>query len=374
MDFAYTEEHTALRKLTRQVIEQHASATALEQAEQSGSWYLDGLWRALAAQGLLGVAVAPEHGGSGLGLIELGILLTEVGRATAPVPAWAVLATGALPLQRFGSAALRGHLLPGVTSGSALVVAALLEPAALSPRRPVTRATRRGREWHIEGEKVCVPAADRAAALLVPATVEGAGVGVFVLDPRAPGATLERQMSAHGEPEFTLRLRGAVCTDDQVLVPPEPDGRSLAWIVDCAELGLCTLQVGVVERALEMTAKYTAERTQFGRPIATFQAVSQRAADAYIDAQALRLSTLSALWRVSEGVPAPMEVAIARYWAAEGGHRVTAAAQHLHGGVGFDRSYPLHRCTLWARSIELTLGGAVEQLEHIGQQLESPGA
>ena len=115
-----------------------------------------------------------------------------------------------------------------------------------------------------------------------------------------------------------------------------------------------------------MTAEYTKTREQFDRPIATFQAVGQRAADAYIDTEAIRLTAWQAIWRLSEGLPATAEVAVAKFWAAEGGQRVVHAAQHLHGGMGVDRDYPLHRYFLWAKQLELTLGGATPQLLKLG--------
>jgi alkylation response protein AidB-like acyl-CoA dehydrogenase len=137
-----------------------------------------------------------------------------------------------------------------------------------------------------------------------------------------------------------------------------------------AVLGLCALQVGVVERALRLTAEYTSKREQFGKPLATFQAVGQRAADAYIDVEAIRWTTWQAAWRLGAGEPAAPEIAIAKFWAAEAGHRVVYAAQHLHGGIGLDLDYPLHRYFLWSKQIELSLGSATRQLERLAMLLE----
>ena len=107
-----------------------------------------------------------------------------------------------------------------------------------------------------------------------------------------------------------------------------------------------------------MTAAYTSERKQFDRPLGSFQAVQQRAADAYIDVEAMRTTMWQAAWRFSEGVDAEREVAVAKFWAAAGGQRVVSAAQHLHGGMGADIDYPLYRYTLWSKWIELAFGGA----------------
>ncbi|MBV9041405.1 MAG: acyl-CoA dehydrogenase, partial [Acidimicrobiia bacterium] len=141
------------------------------------------------------------------------------------------------------------------------------------------------------------------------------------------------------------------------------------WIVQRATAALCAIQLGVCEQALKMTAEYTSTREQFERPLAAFQAVAQRAADAYIDTEGVRLTAWQAVWRLAEGLPSADEIAVAKFWAAEGGQRVAHAAQHLHGGIGVDVDYPLHRYFLWAKQCELTLGSATPQLVKLGKSL-----
>ena len=151
-------------------------------------------------------------------------------------------------------------------------------------------------------------------------------------------------------------------------------GAIVEWIVERATAALCSVQLGVCEQALKMTAEYTSTREQFERPLAAFQAVAQRAADAYIDTEGVRLTAWQAVWRLAEGLPAANELAVAKFWAAEGGQRVVHAAQHLHGGIGVDRDYPLHRYFLWAKELELTLGGATPQLLKLGEILAAEPA
>jgi alkylation response protein AidB-like acyl-CoA dehydrogenase len=128
----------------------------------------------------------------------------------------------------------------------------------------------------------------------------------------------------------------------------------------------------VCEEALRLTAEYTKTREQFGVPLASFQAVGHRVADAYVDTEAIRLTAWQAAWRIAAGLPAAAAVAVAKFWAAEAGQRVVHAAQHLHGGIGVDRDYPLHRYFLYAKQIELTLGGATHQLRALGRMLAAP--
>jgi alkylation response protein AidB-like acyl-CoA dehydrogenase len=150
------------------------------------------------------------------------------------------------------------------------------------------------------------------------------------------------------------------------------------WLADRATVGLCALQAGVTERALELTAQYARNRQQFGRPIGSFQAVTQRLADAYVDVEAVRLTMWQAAWRLSSGSAgsggsagsaAEAEVATAKFWAAEAGHRVAHTAVHVHGGIGIDVTYPVHRYFTAAKHHEFALGGATAQLLRIGDVL-----
>ena len=144
------------------------------------------------------------------------------------------------------------------------------------------------------------------------------------------------------------------------------------WALE-VQVGRAALQLGLAKAALRMTSAYVSKREQFARPLATFQAVSQRAADAWIDTQAMEVTLWQAAWRLSAGRPCEREVGIAAYWAAEGGHRVLSAAQHLHGGMGFDRDYPLHRFYLRTKRLEFLYGSASEALERLAVAERLPG-
>jgi alkylation response protein AidB-like acyl-CoA dehydrogenase len=368
MDFSFTPEQEALRDLTRQILGDRLTHERLRQVEADPDWFDRDAWKALADASLLGAALPEAVGGGGLGLIELCLLLEAVGWTVAPVPAWATLVLGGLPLAHFGTPAQQRRWLPGVAAGTTILSAALVEPDNDDPFRPATVAEADGAGWRLDGTKTCVPAAHLAAQILVPARAKD-GVGVFLVDPHGAGVVLDRQVTTAAEPQFQMTLAGARAGDGDVLGEIDAGGRVLGWLVERALVGLCALQTGVTARALKMTAEYTSSREQFGKPLATFQAVAQRAADAYIDVEAIRWTTWQAAWRLAEGLPAADEVAIAKFWAADAGYRVGYAAQHLHGGIGLDLDYPLHRYFLWAKQIELTLGGATRQLVGLGERL-----
>jgi alkylation response protein AidB-like acyl-CoA dehydrogenase len=169
----------------------------------------------------------------------------------------------------------------------------------------------------------------------------------------------------------TLEFTGVkVATTDMLGKPGE--GACIAeWIGTRAATALGFMQLGVLSDALRRTAAHTIERKQFGKPLAGFQAVAHRAADAYIDVEALRSTAWQAAWRMSESLPAESAVASLAWWACEAGHRVGHACQHLHGGAGADLDAPIHRYFLWARQIELSLGGSNRILARFGASLSN---
>ena len=365
MDLAFSPEQEALGGLAQEILTGHVTTHRLKEIEAAPERHDRALWSELARANLLGVGIEESFGGIGGGLVELCLVLEQAGAAAAPVPLWPTLALGALPIARFGSEDQRRSLLPRVAAGEAICSGALAEPDSIDPLAPSTVAAWEGDAWRLRGAKNAVPAAHLAQRILVPARSNG-GAGVFLLEPGTGGVMLHRQVATSGEATFHMDLEDAAVLEDDVLVEPGTRPEALAWIHDVALTGLCALQVGYAERALRLTAGYVSEREQFGRPLAKFQAVQQRVADCYIDVEAMRWTMWQAAWRIDEGLPASEEVAIAKFWAADGGHRVLAAAQHLHGGIGVDLDYPLHRYTLGAKQVELALGGATRQLARLG--------
>jgi alkylation response protein AidB-like acyl-CoA dehydrogenase len=367
MDFALTEEQTAIRDLAAQILGDRLPPEALREIELGDEWFAPDVWAELAKADLLGIALPEADGGGGYGMFELALVLEQVGRAVAPLPVLPTVVLGALPIAEFGSDAQRGALLPGVIDGSLILTAALSEGSVgLPPAVPATTATASGDGWTINGRKHLVPAAGLAGRVLVPAATGDGASTVFLVDPKATGVEHEVNISANGEPLTNLTFADVVVGADDVLGSVGAGAEIVSWILDRALAGLCAIQAGVCEMALRTTAAYTSERKQFDTPIATFQAVAHRTADAYIDTEAIRLTAYQAAWRLGEGLPAAEELAIAKFWAAEGAHRVVHAAQHLHGGIGVDLDYPVHRAFRWAKHVELTLGGGTTHLRRLG--------
>lgn len=369
MDFTFTEDQEALRELARKILEDRMTHDRLKQIEASADWFDRDTWQDLARANLLGVAIDEAHGGSGWGLLELCILLVEVGRSVAPVPVYPSLVLGALPLAAFGTPAQKERFLPRVATGECILTAALTEAGSRNPAHLLTRATPAGGGYRLDGTKTCVPAVHLAERVLVPALLPDGRAALFLVDPRAEGTTLEPQRGTSHEPQFRLGLAGVEVGEADLVGGADSPAMALGWLVDRATAGLCAIETGIAERALRITADYTARREQFNQPIGSFQAVHQRAADAFIDVECVRWTMWRAVSRLAAGEDAADDVSIAKFWAAEGGHRVTYAAQHLHGGIGVDVDYPIHRYTMWSRQIELTLGTAKDHLDRLGERI-----
>ena len=367
MDFTRNEEQQAIAELAAKVLADQVTPEGLRAMEREldGLGFDRSLWSTLADAGLLGVPVPEEHGGLGLGLVELTLLLEEVGRNVAPVPVLACLVYGALPVAHFGTDAQRAALLPGVADGSLVLTGALVE-ALGDPHRPTMSARREGDGWVLDGEKTCVPAGLVADRVIVSATTADGAVGLFLVDPSDATVGRERQDTMTWIPEAALTFAS---TPAEGLGTADADGSAVRWLIEHVNVATSAVMVGVAEEALRLTAEYTKTREQFDRPIATFQAVGQRAANAFIDTEAIRLTTIKAAWYLASGRPASKEVAVAKYFASDAGQRVVRAAQHLHGGIGVDRDYPLHRYYVWAKQLELTLGSGSHHLRALGKLL-----
>lgn len=327
-------------------------------------------WTALADAGLLGIPLPESHGGGGLGPVALHLLLTAAGRTAVELPLIETLALAGGALQRAGTDEQRTAWLPRIAAGAVVLTAATLDTGSRDPSDVLATATPTDGGVRLEGTKVGVSAFAEAAAVVVPAVRPDGRLLLALLAPSAPGCTVTEQEVHGGARVADLQLDGVVVADADLLGGPGVDARG-AWeeTVLHGIAAVASLASGAADGALTLAATHTAAREQFGRPLATFQAVSQRLADAYIDVEGLRLAALQAAWRLEAGLPAVDAVATAGWWGAEAGDRVLRATHHVHGGTGVDRDYPLHRLTQLLRRLEFTLGTATDHLTRLGRSL-----
>ena len=342
MDFTPTEEQDAVRGLAVQLL---ATATHPELAQTGVD---TDLWARFAEAGLLALPVAEELGGGGLDLSVAAVLAEECGRAAGRIPLVPVLA--ALPLLT----AAQTELVTRVMAGDAVVVPALQADgwgAGVS-------ASGTGDALVLTGTQVAVAWARQASHAVV-----AAGDVLALVDLTGPGVDrVDEEVSSH-EPHATVVLTGAPA------VELARGAEAVSAAVARLALLQCALAVGIAEESLRIAAAHVSTREQFGKPLAAFQAITYQVADCYIDVEAMRLTAAQAIWRLDQGLDHAEQTAIAAYWGSDGIQHVVSKAVHLHGGLGVDVSYPLHKWFLIGKVLELSLGGANRTLEELGALL-----
>jgi alkylation response protein AidB-like acyl-CoA dehydrogenase len=367
VDFEQTPEGAEAAELARTILDKHCTPGRLREIEAGPARFDHDLWRRFADSGLIALTVPEEHNGSGLGLLELAGVLVEAGRRVAPLPL-GVHAVTAMALAAFGTQTQQARWLAVGGMGEFILTSALSEDRLDAPEQPVTRADSDGASWLVTGSKVVVPSGPLADLFIVPADTSE-GVTVFLVHCDDPGVAVVPQRLSGGEVTARLELDRAVVPLDRVLGAIGEGAGIVEWLADRLTLAVCAEQLGVLDGALSLTSEYARTREQFGRPIGTFQAVSQRLADGYIDVLGARLTMWQAAWLLSESLPATREVAVAKLWAADAGHRVAHTTVHVHGGVGIDLDGEAHRYFTAAKRLEFALGGTTDQARLIGRLL-----
>ena len=363
MNFDLTEEQQALLELSNQIFEGSSPSDRVEEIETTEDRFDRDLWKELANANILGVAIPEEHGGLGFGIFELCLVLEQQGRTVAPVPLLPTLVMGALPIVEFGTAEQQSRLLPAIASGKCIVTGGFQEWGANNPLDTSLEAQCKDGQWTLNGAKPTIPAAHIADYVLVPAKTDAENTHLFLIEREATGLTVTTNITTNRE------LQSQIDCDT---VPAEPLGEGgqgnlpILWTLERINVATSAIAVGCCAKATEMAAEYTSEREQFGRPLSHNQAVTQRAADCYIGTDAMRLVLWQAAWRLDAGYPSSEEVRIAKWWASEVGQKVVHDVQHLHGGMGADVDYPVHRYFLWVKQLENFLGGGSAQLAELG--------
>ncbi|MCV7152345.1 acyl-CoA dehydrogenase family protein [Mycolicibacterium pyrenivorans] len=362
MDFSHPEEAEDLGGLVRTITEAVCTPDHQRELDGAADRFDRALWSKLVEADVLSAAAPESLGGGGYGVLEQTAILEALGRQLAAVPYLESVVVAAGALAKFGSAELQQQWAAPAVSGQKILTVALAGEMGDGP----VQAQSGGAGYRLTGTRTLVPYGPVADAFLVPAETNS-GTIVFVVAADDPGVTVTSlSTTGHGSVGH-LDLRGVEIDEQRAVGADGP--AALSWIETHHTLGLSAFQLGVLDRALELTAQYAREREQFDRPIGSFQAVSSRLADGYIDIKGLRLTLTQAAWRLSEDLPADIDVRSAAFWAAEAGHRVAHTTVHVHGGVGIDTDHPVHRYFLAAKQSEFAIGGATGQLLAIGRDL-----
>jgi len=310
-------------------------------------------WAALVSGGVAALGVPERLGGDGVGLPEIATALTEIGRHATLSPALATLGLGTLPVLDMASEAQQDRYLDGVAKG-AVLTAALNEPGAALPERPATTLA----NGRLNGTKIAVPFAGQASWILV--TTDS---GVVVVSSQAEGVRLIKTPNSAGTEEFAVEFHDVEVASDAVL-----SDTGVHRLNQLALAAIGAYAAGLIAGAVRLTADYVTNRHQFGRPLATFQAVSAQLADVYIASRTMGLAASSVVWRLSEGRDADEDLDILGYWLTSQLPPAIQTCHHLHGGMGMDITYPMHRYYSSVKDVTRLLGGAAHRLDLVGAQ------
>jgi len=354
LDFTYSEDQRAIQELAESIFGDHCTDAYQASRDQSSDSFDQKLWSTLCEAGLPSLLISESAGGSGLGMTDLSVVLQAQGRFLAPVPL-GEHAIGVRLLER------AGLLTQDYASGQQLVGLALDDLLDARAGRLELRRDSSGQSF-LNGFTEAVAFGDACGALIMAAR-EGGQSQLVLLDHQALRQA-ERHVgrSQHHQGVADLRFK-----DSPVTVLRE---LSVDLALEHALAMLSALTLGVLQEQVRRAVSYTAERVQFGRAIGTFQAVQMRMADAQIDLEVLKTSLMQLVYRLDAGLPSSPQASATKFLASEAGHRVGHGAQHVHGGIGVDQSYPIHRYLFWARALSMRLGGSGAHLERLGSWLD----
>ncbi len=375
MDFGFSQEQEMLRATARKFLENECASTFVRARMEEPAGVTDDFWAKLAEQGWLGLVYPEEYGGSGLGFVDLTVLMEEMGRAVMPGPFVSTVLLGGLTILEAGSPAQRKEWLAKIASGAAKTTLAWTEPNARWDAAGVTATAREDKNGFVlSGTKLFVPDAHLADVIVVVArTAEGRspeeGVSLFLVPKGARGMDVKLLPTM----DQTRKLCEVILKDVAVPAAALVGAKGGAWpalarVVQRATVALCAEMCGGAQKVLEMTTEYAKIRVAFGKPIGTFQGVKHKAADMLVDVENAKSLTYYAAWAVDENAPeAPLAASMAKAYASDAYRKVSGTGIQLHGGIGFTWEHDLHLYFKRAKSSEFTFGDATYHRERVAQ-------
>ena len=375
MDLGLSEEQEMLKTSARDFLQKECPKKLVKQLDESDEGYSPELWQRIAGLGWLGLMFPDEYGGSGGSFLDLVVLLEEMGYNILPGPFFSTVVLGGLTILAAGNKEQKKELLPGIASGEIILTLALTEPSVGYDASSVkTTAVAHNGEYMINGTKLFVPDANVADLLLCVARTKEAenpedGITIFLVDAKSPGVECTLLKTLARDKQCEVLFNNAGVPKENILGeldqgwPVVQDALQKATVAKCAEM------VGGAQAALDMAVAYAKERIQFNRPIGSFQAIQHYCANMVSDVDGSRFVTYKAAWKVSEGLPATMDVAIAKAWTSEAYRRVTLLAHQIFGAIGFTMDHDLHLYYRRAKASEMMFGDSAFQRAIVSREL-----
>jgi len=375
MNFGFNDEQELLRSTARKFFDNECTSETVRKLMDGPEGMTPDLWRKLAEQGWLGLIVPEEFGGMGLGIVDLVVLMEEMGRAVVPGPFFSTVLLGGLAILEAGSEAQKKAWLPRLTSGEARAALAWMEPSADLGARGITlAATAKSGGYTLDGTKLFVQDAHTADVIVVAArTASGKapeeGISLFLVPKGTPGLSVTLLPTMDQTRKLCeVTLKGVTVGADQLMGGVGAGWAPLARVIDRATVALCAEMCGGAQKVLDMTVEYAKIRQAFGRPIGSYQGVKHRAADMLVDVENSKSITYYAAWAMDEGVAeGPLAVSMAKAYVSDAYRRVSGAGIQLHGGIGFTWEHDLHLYFKRAKGSEFTFGDATWHRERVAQ-------
>ena len=375
MDLGLTEEQDMLKASARDFLQKECPKQLVRQLDESEEGYSPELWRKMAGLGWIGLPFPEEYGGGGGSFLDLVVLLETMGYNILPGPFFSTVVLGGLTILAAGNEEQKKRFLPEIASGGMILTLALTEPSARYDAASVkTTAVVRNGEYVINGTKLFVLDANVADFILCVARTKEAtnpenGLTVFLVDTKSPGVkiTLLKTLARDKQCEVIF---------DEVSVPKENMLGELnrGWptvqgVLQRATVAKCAEMVGGAQAALDMAVAYAKERVQFNRPIGSFQAIQHYCANMVSDVDGSRFVTYKAAWKVSEGLPATFDVAVAKAWTSGAYGRVTLLAHQIFGAIGFTMDHDMHLYYRRAKAGEIMFGDGAFQRAIVAREM-----
>ena len=375
MDLGLSEEQEMLKTSARDFLAKECPKKLVRELDESEEGYSPELWQKMAALGWMGLVLPGEYDGSDGSFLDLVILLEEMGYNILPGPFFSTVVLGGLPILDAGNEEQKQKYLPGIASGEAIFTLALTEPSAsYDAASIVTRAVTHNGEYVISGTKLFVPDAHIADYFLcVARSKEGTnaedGITIFLVDARSPGVTCTLLKTLAHDKQCEIVLDSVSVPRENILGELDRGWPIVRNILQKATVAKCAEMVGGAQAALDMAVNYAKERVQFNQPIGSFQAIQHYCADMATDVEGSRFITYEAAWMLSEGLPATLEVSMAKAWTSEAYGRVTVLGQQIHGGIGFTMDHDMHLYYRRAKTGEIMFGDGNFHREIVAREL-----
>jgi alkylation response protein AidB-like acyl-CoA dehydrogenase len=375
MNFGFNEEQELLRSTARKFFDNECASDTVRKLMDGPEGMSPGLWRKIAEQGWTGLIFADEHGGMGLGFVDLVVLMEEMGRSVVPGPFFSTVLLGGLAIREAGSDAQKKAWLSRISSGEARATLAWMEPSAELGAGGITlQAANKGGGFILNGTKLFVHDAHTADAIVVAARTSSGqnpedGVSLFLVSKDTPGLSVTLLPTMDQTRKLCeVGFKDVVLGAEALMGQAGSGWAPLARVIDRATVALCAEMCGGAQKVLEMTVEYAKIRQAFGRPIGSYQGVKHKAADMLVDVENSKSITYYAAWAMDEGVPeGPLAVSMAKAYVSDAYRRVAGAGIQLHGGIGFTWEHDLHLYFKRAKSSEFTFGDATWHRERVAQ-------